>query len=85
MYFFITSAGGDCPGALAARMVYVADRELPAGGDCLGGDARDWVRLGERERSVVGEGGRRERWGGVGDYFLFLKGETHIFKNYSTK
>ena len=35
----------------------------------------------ERERSVVGEGGRRVGWG-RGDYFLFLKGGTHIFKNY---
>ena len=35
----------------------------------------------ERERSVVGEGWRREGWG-RGDYFLFLKGGTHIFKNY---
>ena len=44
------------------------------------------VRLGERERGVwwvkVGEGGRKEGWG-RGDYFLFLKGETHIFKNYT--
>ena len=48
----------------------MADRELPAGGDCPGGDAGDWVRLGERERSVVGEGGRREVWGrGIIFYF----------------
>ena len=40
-----------------------------------------------RERGVwwvkVGEGGRREGWG-RGDYFLFLKGGTQIFKNYTT-
>ena len=44
----------------------------------------DETSVGEvgRERGVwwvkVGEGGRREGWG-RGDYFLFLKGGTHIF------
>ena len=47
----------------------------------MAGGRRQTVGEVGRERGVwwVKEGGER---GGVGDYFLFLKGETHIFKNY---